>query len=194
MSTRGVLKGEPQRRNWVGTQHCSWVSSSIGLMRKVEHHLTKQENTSVSKSKKKGNRAECSNDHSTRSYRENFWTHTWQKYSWNRWNNRNQVGFVKNYRIWRNSIRHLTVCYTNIRYALQQDLVRWVKLLYYNPKSKVRSAAVVSKSLRLSVDVHEGITLPLFFSVFVMYSITRGVQSLESCTLLYADEHPYNLP
>lgn len=36
-----------------------------------------------------------------------------------------------------------------------EELVRWVKLLYQHPKSKVRSVEGISKSVRVSVGVHQ---------------------------------------
>lgn len=68
----------------------------------------------------------------------------------------------------------------NIRYAvihgetpckgrpLLNLLVRWVKLLYRDPRSRVSSVAGISKAIRVSVRVHQGGTLlPLRFVLVV---------------------------
>ena len=80
-----------------------------------------------------------------------------------------------------------------IWYALRQqfvpeELVRWVQLLYHDPKSKVRSMAGVSKPLRVSVCVHQGSALSPLLFVLVMDTVTRDIQRPAPYTLLYADD------
>ncbi|ETN71743.1 hypothetical protein NECAME_19189 [Necator americanus] len=70
-------------------------------------------------------------------------------------------------------------------HRVQEEYVRWTKLLYAKPTSVVRCAAGTSRSFSVQVGVHKGSSLsPLLF----ILCITKEIEKQHPWTLLFADD------
>ena len=85
-------------------------------------------------------------------------------------------------------VPHDLIWYALRCHQVPEELLRWVQLLYRDPKSRVRSAAGTSKPLRVSVGVHQGSALSPLLFILVMDAITHDIQRPAPYTLLYADD------
>ncbi|CAD7083972.1 unnamed protein product [Hermetia illucens] len=85
-------------------------------------------------------------------------------------------------------VPHELIWYALRQHLVPEELVRWVQLLYHDPKSKVQSMAGVSNPLRASVRVHQGSALSPLLFVVVMDTVTRDIQRPAPYTLLYEDD------
>jgi hypothetical protein len=72
--------------------------------------------------------------------------------------------------------------------GVPEDYIEWVKLLYNDAKSQVRTTAGISESFEIQVGVHQGSALSPLLFILCLDRITRDIQGEHPWTVLYADD------
>ena len=72
--------------------------------------------------------------------------------------------------------------------GVPEEYVRWVKMLYTDSQSQVRSVAGTTKPFKVTVGVHQGSAISPLLFILCLDRITRDIQGEHPWTLLYADD------
>ena len=77
----------------------------------------------------------------------------------------------------------------SLRYAgVPEEYVKWVKMLYTDSRSQVRSVAGTTRPFEATVGVHQGSAISPLLFILCLDRITRDIQGGHPWTLLYADD------
>ena len=85
-------------------------------------------------------------------------------------------------------VPHKVIWYALREHGVPEEIVNWVRLLYYKPRSRVQVTAGITKEFPITVDVHQGSAISPLLFILVMDTITRDLQGPVPWTLLYADD------
>lgn len=72
--------------------------------------------------------------------------------------------------------------------GVPEEYVKWVKLLYTDSQSQVRSVAGTTAPFKVAVGVHQGSAISPLLFILCLDRITRDIQGEHPWTLLYADD------
>jgi len=85
-------------------------------------------------------------------------------------------------------VPHEVIWWALRKHQVPEEYINWIKMIYRNATSSVRSSVGTTREFPITVGVHQGSALSPLLFVTVMDAVTRDLQKPAPWTLLYADD------
>ena len=85
-------------------------------------------------------------------------------------------------------VPHDLIWYSLRDAGVPEEYIKWVKMLYTDSRSQVRSVAGTTRPFEVTVGVHQGSAISPLLFILCLDRITRDIQGEHPWTLLYADD------